>query len=348
MSFVAEALGLSKFSADRLRERGILKKAFIKSKIFDDIIDAYRLEKKFGPYEEGTVVIKGIDGLKVVRGFPKIRRILHLEAGLKRHFGEREIVVEEKMNGYNVRIVKVGKKIYAITRGGLICPYTTEKAREKVSEDFFNEYSEFMLCCEAVGKASPYVMDQYGIEGLEFFLFDVRHCRSNVPLSIRRKEEIAKNFGLKIVEILKKCKATDIEEIKKVIVELHRKNREGVVFKDVEMKLEPLKYTTSYANCNDLAYAFRYFEEYGRDFMLARIIREAFQAFEFGYSDERALRLGRALLKSAIESIEKVKNCEEVVETSRLIFNNEEVYEAFKMHMKLLGISFRELEVKKG
>ncbi|MEM0350623.1 MAG: RNA ligase, partial [Archaeoglobaceae archaeon] len=145
-----------------------------------------------------------------------------------------------------------------------------------------------------------------------------------------------------------KCKATDIEEIKKVIVELHRKNREGVVFKDVEMKLEPLKYTTSYANCNDLAYAFRYFEEYGRDFMLARIIREAFQAFEFGYSDERALRLGRALLKSAIESIEKVKNCEEVVETSRLIFNNEEVYEAFKMHMKLLGISFRELEVKKG
>lgn len=348
MNFVAEALNLSKFSAERLFERGILKKAFVKSEVFPDLIDAYRIEKKFGIYEEGTVVIKGKDGLKVVRGFPKIKRILALEAGIKKHFGDREIAVEEKMNGYNVRVVKVGNDIYAITRRGLICPYTTEKVREKIPVDFFEEYANFMLCCEAVGNASPYVADHYGIEGLEFFVFDIRDCRTNVALGIEEKERILRRYKIKAVEILKKCRASKVEEIKRVLEELNSKKREGIVLKDLEMKLEPLKYTTSFANCSDLAYAFRFFEEYSRDFMLARIIREAFQAFEFGYSEERALRLGKSILEAAIESIKKVKSGEEVLETNRLVFSSEKVYEAFKMHLKLLGIAFRELEVKKS
>lgn len=348
MNFVAEALNLSKFSAERLFERGILKRAFIKTEFFGEIIDAYRIEKKFGVYEEGTVVIRSKEGLKVVRGFPKIKRILILETGLRRHFGDKTIAIEEKMNGYNVRVVKVGDEIYAITRRGLICPYTTEKVREKISGQFFEKHENLMLCCEAIGNASPYVADYYGIEGLEFFVFDIRDCETNVALKIEEKERILERYGLRGVEILKKCRTLEIEEIKRVIENLHAKGREGVVFKDLEMKVEPLKYTTSFANCSDLAYAFKFFEEYGRDFMLARIMREAFQAFEFGYSDERALRLGKAILESAIESIKKVKNGEEIVEKSKLIFSSEKVYEAFKMHLKLLGINFRELEAKKS
>lgn len=348
MNFVAEALNLSKFSAERLFERGILKKAFVKAEIFKDLVDAYRIEKKFGIYEEGTVVIKSRDGLKVVRGFPKIRRILALETGLKKHFGDKMIAVEEKMNGYNVRVVKIGDEIYAITRRGLICPYTTEKAREKISRDFFDEHEDFMLCCEAIGNASPYVADYYGIEGLEFFVFDIRDCKTNVALNIEDKVRVLKKYKIKAVEILKKCRASEIEKIKEVVKDLHSRKREGVVLKDIEMKLEPLKYTTSFANCSDLAYAFKFFEEYSRDFMLARIIREAFQAFEFGYSEERALLLGKSILEAVIDSINRVRSGEEVLERSRLVFSSEKVYEAFKMHLKLLGISFREIEVKKS
>lgn len=348
MNFVAEALNLSKFSADRLFERGILKKAFVKAEIFSDLLDAYRIEKKFGVYEEGTVVIRSKDGLKVVRGFPKIKRILTLETGLKKHFGDRMIAVEEKMNGYNVRVVKVGKEVYAITRRGLICPYTTEKAREKIPVEFFDDYGDFMLCCEAIGNASPYVTDYYGIEGLEFFVFDIRDCKTNVAMGIEDKERILRKYKIRAVEILKKCRASETEKIKEIVEDLHSRKREGIVLKDMEMKLEPLKYTTSFANCTDLAYAFKFFEEYSRDFMLARIIREAFQAFELGYSEERALRLGKSILEAVIESIKKVRSGEEVLETSRLVFSSEKVYEAFKMHLKLLGISFKEVEVKRS
>jgi len=118
-----------------------------------------------------------------------------------------------------------------------------------------------------------------------------------------------------------------------------------VVFKDREMELNPLKYTTSYANQSDLIYAFRFFGEYGRDFMLSRVIREAFQSFEFGEGEkefnERCLRLGRAILEPMIESIKTCKRGEMVYEESELVFENQEVIELFKMHMKLLGVDFR-------
>lgn len=348
MNFVSEALNLSKFSTERLEERGILKRAFLKHPFFSDIIDAFRLEKKFGIFEEGTVIVKSKHGVKVLRGFPKIRRILYLESGLKKHFGDKRIALEEKMNGYNVRIAKIGEEIYAITRRGLICPYTTEMAREKIPMDFFKEFPEHMLCCEAVGNASPYVPDYYGIDGLDFYLFDIRECRSNRPLSIPEKKEIAERYGIKMVEILLETSANDTESIKKVLEDLNERGREGIVFKEIQMLLPPLKYTTSFSNCGDLSYAFRNFEEYGRDFMLARIIREAFQGFEFRYSlDERAYRLGKAILSSAIESISRVSEGKEVTEEVRLIFSSEEVLELFKMHMKLLGITLRETDRRK-
>lgn len=345
MNFVAEALNLSKFSTERLEERGILKRAFVKHSFFSDVVEAVRLEKKFGIYEEGTVIVKGKDDLKIFRGFPKIKRILYLESGLKKHFGSKKIALEEKMNGYNVRIGKIGEEIYAITRRGLICPYTTEKAREKIPQEFFDEFPEHMLCCEALGKASPYVPDYYGIEGLEFFLFDIRECRTNKPLSIAQKEEIAERYGIKTVKILLKTSAEDIQSVKKVVEDLNEKGREGIVFKDLEMILAPLKYTTSFSNCGDLSYAFKNFEEYGRDFMLARIIREAFQTFEFQDNiEERAYRLGKAILSSAIDSIRKVSEEKEVTEEIILDFSCEEVLELFKMHLKLLGITLREIE----
>lgn len=40
------------------------------------------------------------------------------------------------MNRYNVRVVKISENLYGITRKRLICPYTTEKIREKIKSDF--------------------------------------------------------------------------------------------------------------------------------------------------------------------------------------------------------------------
>ncbi len=346
MNFIAQALNLSKSAASRLEERNILRKAFVKHPFFSDIEDAFRFEKKFGQFEEGAVVVKAKDSLRVFRGYPKIRRALLLHPTIKKHFGSREVLLEEKMNGYNVRIVKIGENLYAITRRGLICPYTTEKARILIDDEFFKDYPNYMLCCEAVGKASPYVpTDVYGIETLDFFLFDVRDEKTNKPITIDEKKEIAEKYNLRMAEILATVSADDIEKMRDVLEKLNRNRREGVVFKDMKMELNPLKYTTSYANQSDLMYAFRFFGEYGRDFMLSRVVREAFQSFEFEEGEkefnERCFRLGRAILEPMIESIKACKRGEMVCEESELVFENREVIELFKMHMKLLGVDFR-------
>ncbi len=346
MNFVAKALNLSISAAERLEERNILRKAIIKHPFFPDVIEAFRLDKKFGFYEDGTVVVKATDGVRVFRGFPKIRRALVLNPTLKKHFGDREIALEEKMNGYNVRVVKIGENLYGITRRGLICPYTTEKARESIESDFFEDYPDYMLCCEAVGLASPYVPNEvYGIEGLDFFLFDIRNSRTNESLSVREKEEIAESYGFRMARVYLTTHPDDFNGIKEVIDELNSNRREGVVFKDIEMKVDPLKYTTSSANTSDLHYAFRYFGEYARDFMLARIVREAFQSFEFHESceefNERCLRLGKAILEPMISSIRECSEGKTIYDESVLVFSSHEVLELFKQHLRLLGVDFK-------
>lgn len=346
MNFIAQALNLSKSVAVTLEERNIIRRAFVRHPFFDDIEEAYRLDKKFGQFEEGTLIVKAKDSIRVFRGFPKIKRAMVLHPTIRAHFGDTEVILEEKMNGYNVRIAKIGKKIYAITRRGLICPYTTEKARELIDSEFFEDYPDYMLCCEAVGKASPYVpTDVYGIEVLDFFLFDIREAKTNRPLSIDEKVEIAERYGLKLARILARVESDDVEGMRKVVERLNEEGREGIVIKDPEMRVEPLKYTTSRANQSDLRYAFRFFEEYGRDFMLSRIVREAFQSFEFGEDEEkfyeRCLGLGKAILEPLIESIKACKRGETIYEECELVFSNKEVLELFKSHLKLLGIDFR-------
>ena len=106
--------------------------------------DLFRFDKPISGIEAGTCIfIKPFD---VVRGFPKIPRSLMLYPGIAAHFSTCEkVAVEEKMNGYNVRVALIDDEIAGLTRGGFVCPYTTEKASELVGRDFFCSIQT--LCC---------------------------------------------------------------------------------------------------------------------------------------------------------------------------------------------------------
>ncbi|MFW6185393.1 MAG: RNA ligase [Halobacteriota archaeon] len=346
MSFIAEALDLTLSSARRLKERKVLRKAWIDHPFFPDIEQAYCLSKKFGKYEEGTLAAQINNEPVIVRGFPKIRRALTLYPTIKKRF-KGEVVVEEKMNGYNVRIVKFGDNLYAVTRRGLVCPYSTEKAREKMNPDFFADNPQLMLCCEGVGEESPFVPKKiYGHSELEFYVFDIRNRGTNTALPVNKKEELAEEYNLNLVPLLGRMESREAhEEVKDIVIGLGKEGREGVVIKDPEMKRSPLKYTSSQSTCADLKYAFRYFNEYGKDYMFSRIIREAFQSFEFEESEEeleeRCLRLGEAILKPVIESIRDVHHNRRVVEMNYPRFSNTDVLELFKEHLQRMGVEAR-------
>jgi len=136
--------------------------------------------------EKGTVLI----GETVVRGFPKVPRSLVLDEGIPQQFDE-PIAVEEKLNGYNVRVARIEGEVFGFTRSGIICPFTTHKVRELLPVDrFFDRYPDKMLCGEMIGPENPYtVAECYDVDSIAFRAFDIRDRESGEPLPVEERRE---------------------------------------------------------------------------------------------------------------------------------------------------------------
>ncbi|HEY0196217.1 MAG TPA: RNA ligase, partial [Methanobacterium sp.] len=165
-------------------------------------ITALQFRKDVGKVEAGTMVCLSNE-IHVIRGFPKIRRTLTLKDALKSHF-HQEVAVEEKMNGYNVRIAFIGDEIVAFTRGGYVCPYTTKKAPEIMDlTRFFQDHPNLVICGEMLGTDNPYVSHYYPEIGkLGFKIFDVREKLTGKPLPVKSKRDLLEEYGLPPVKLL--------------------------------------------------------------------------------------------------------------------------------------------------
>ncbi|MDD5616778.1 MAG: RNA ligase [Candidatus Methanoperedens sp.] len=305
--------------------------------------DLFRFDKPISGIEAGTCIfIKPFD---VVRGFPKIPRALILHPGIASHFPTCEkVAVEEKMNGYNVRVALIDDEIAGLTRGGFVCPYTTEKARELVGCDFFLQHPDLVLCGEMVGPDSPYVPKSiYDIESLEFFVFDIREKLTGKPMPVKTRRRLVDEYGLRSVRLFGEY---DVEkahtEIAGIIRGFGMSLNEGVVIKDPEMLLSPVKYTSSMSNCADLRYAFEFYNDYGRDFFFPRVCREAFQAVEWNETEdkleERCRMLGQSILMPMIKTIRKKKDGGRITETVQIRVRNLNTAREFEEHLRLLGV----------
>ncbi|TRZ90978.1 MAG: RNA ligase [Methanosarcinales archaeon] len=305
--------------------------------------DLFRFDKPISGIEAGTCIfLKPFD---VVRGFPKIPRALMLYPGIAAHFSTCEkVAVEEKMNGYNVRVALIDDEIAGLTRGGFVCPYTTEKARELVGRDFLLEHPDLVLCGEMVGPDSPYVPKSiYDIESLEFFIFDIREKLTGKPMPIKNRRRLVDEYGLRSVRLFGEYEVEKAHtEIASIIKGFGMSLNEGVVIKDPEMLLLPVKYTSSMSNCADLRYAFEFYNDYGRDFFFPRVCREAFQAVEWNETEdkleERCKRLGESILLPMIKTIKKKKDGGRITEAVQIRVRNLNTAQAFEEHLRLLGV----------
>lgn len=316
-------------------------------------LEAIQFKKDLGPVESGTMVIGG-ETIHIIRGFPKIRRALLLQPALNKHFS-KEVAVEEKMNGYNVRIAQIDQQIIALTRGGYICPYTTRKATEILDlDDFFQNNPEMVICGEMVGTLNPYVSHYYPEVGkLGFRIFDLREKQSNTPLTVMDKRKLLKEYGLEPVHLMGIFPVDEApEKIMGIVRDLGVNNREGVVMKDPMMQLEPLKYTSSQAQTLELEYALSYPFDLAQAFLFSRIIREGFQAYEMAEStdelSERAFRMGESILYPMLETIKRVEKGEVAAEDLVIEVGNENEAEEFIRHLRDLKVMAKLVEIKDG
>jgi len=330
---VAQRLGITEDRLQSLQETVIRESAWPEPLLL-------RFEKETSGIEAGTVVFENGE---IVFGYPKIRRPLMLAAAIKRHFSDI-VAVEEKMNGHNVRILSMNGEIVALTRGGFICPYSTEVARLKVPEDVFEKHPHRVLCGEMVGPENPYVAkDVYPTDSIDFYLFDIAEKNRKGTLGVHKTHELAQEFGLLAAAFLGEFhKDRAAERIKQIVIRLGRQGREGVVMKDPENIVPPLKYTSSTTNCSDLAVAFRYYNDYALDFFVSRAVREGYQSVEWNESQEerraRARSLGESILLPMVDTITRAQQGENIVQKVQIRVKSLQTARDFEYHLRRSGI----------
>lgn len=305
--------------------------------------ELFRFDKPIMNIEAGTSVFP--DPFDIVRGFPKISRILMLHPGLANHFSSiRSVLVEEKMNGYNVRVALIGDKMVGITRGGYVCPYTNEKIRDMINRDFFMKYPGLVVCGEMVGPDNPYVPKSfYDVGSLDFFAFDIKDKVTGTSFPVKKRRELLASYGIKSVRLFGEFDVSNAHiEVEKIIRDFGNNLNEGVVIKDPDTRLTPIKYTSSLSNCADLKFAFEFYNDYGRDFFFPRVCREAFQSVEWSEDEEqrkeRCQRLGESILLPMIRTIESRKKGERIGEKVQIRIKDLKTADEFENHLKLLGI----------
>jgi putative ATP-dependent DNA ligase len=316
-------------------------------------INAIQFRKKVGEIESGTMVCFG-DEIEIIRGFPKIRRTLMLSPTLRQHFNH-EVAVEEKMNGYNVRVALVNGKIIAFTRGGYICPYTTRKVPQIMDlTDFFREHPQIVICGEMVGTENPYVTHHYPeIGSIGFRIFDLREKTSNRAMKVTERRNLLEKYDLPSVKLFGIYSVDEVpSRVENIVKDLDKTDREGVVMKDPQMHLSPLKYTSSRAHAEELEYAFSYPFDFGRQFFFSRVIREGFQAYETGESGEelkrRAQRIGESILYPMLATIKRVSKDDVAGEDLTIYVDSYDEAAEFVRHLRDLGVVATVYDFKDG
>ncbi|WP_226011715.1 RNA ligase [Halomicrobium salinisoli] len=293
--------------------------------------------------ERGTVFFGG----DVVRGYPSVSRTLVLDPGVTNYFEER-LIVEEKLDGSNVRVTRApddwAASVLALTRSGYVCPYATHLAAEREAiTDFLADHPDRVLCCELVGPDTPYTDHDYpDVDGAGLFVFDVRGRASGDPLPVPERRRHCEAYGLRQVSAFGTYEPrAAVGAVRRSIEHLDRRGREGVVMQSLSGDHQ-LKYTTSAIHRSDLEHAFSMPFDYGRQFLFSRLIREAFQAVEFEDDDEavreRARALGESILPPMVETIRAVEDGEPVGE-SHEVRGDPQAIEDLLAHFRDLGIT---------
>jgi putative ATP-dependent DNA ligase len=329
----AEGLGLSPERMERMLGRVVRSSDWPPPRLL-------RFEKAVSGIEAGTVVF---DNNEIVYGYPKIRRAMMLSPAIRRHFSDG-VIVEEKMNGHNVRVARVNKSVVALTRGGFICPYSTEVAKGQIPPEIFRDHPDLVLCGEMVGPKNPYVPKEvYQAKSMDFYLFDTSRKGKREMEGSLKTHAIAEEYGIRSVRLFGEFGLDEAaEKIKEIIKDLGARGREGVVIKDPANLASPIKYTSSESNCKDLEFAFRYYSDYGQDFFFSRVVREGFQAAEWSDSEEefieRCLRLGKSMLGPMRDTVETKIEGLPIVQEVEIMVKDLQTAANFEEHLRRMGV----------
>lgn len=307
--------------------------------------DFVRLSQDYKKLPRGTVFYDS----GIIPGYPHIMRILHLERGIGKYFKGLRFFVEEKMDGYNVRVARIKEKTIAFTRGGFICPFTTDRIPDLIDQSFFDKYPHHILCGEVVGPGSPYNTEviPYIKEDIAFFVFDIIKENGSF-LSPEERVSTLEGLDIKQVDRWGPFDISEIRSIRNIVFDLDSREREGIVIKPLKGG-RSLKYVTLSSCLRDLKATTHLISEIPAGFYIQRILRALFFSYEFGIpvSDDYLMEAAKALYLGPFKAVSDVAGGGEIKESFDVKIRRKETATELLRHLNRSGIHTQLLSLEK-
>jgi len=310
----------------------IWKRAISERRVKEETYDGvslFRLDKDVHGLKRGTILAE--DG--VIMAYPRIMRVLHLENGVKRNL-KGPFYVEEKVDGYNIRIAKVDGRVLAFSRGGFICPFSTDRVEDFIDMRFFNVHPGLVLCCEVAGPENPYNPEwpPYIKDDIRFFVFDIMEKGREGFIPSDERYGLIEVYGLPGVRVFGSFLPEDWERVKGIVKGLDGEGCEGVVMKPQERK-KTLKYVTPFAHMRDLRLGSLVVGELPGGYYLKRVVMLGLSIREMGLVEDLK-GLGEAFLNPILEAQARVERGEGIKETFTIKVKREENIDRLLKHLK--------------
>lgn len=272
---------------------------------------------------------------RVVPGYPRIGRMLALRAGLAAHF-DAPVWVEEKLDGYNVRILREQGRTLALTRGGFVCPFTTHRLADLMPAAVFDDHPELVLCAEVAGPESPYQIGPVpGVaQDVALFVFDVMGA-NGAYWDAPDKNALCQAYALPRAPCFGRFRLDQLAELEAVIRRLDAEGREGVVCKQDGAPERRAKYATAAASLQHIRTSAAQLLELPAQFFVERILRLVLFEEERGRAlAGRSGALGHALLDGLAEAVAQFRREGRVALRYRCRVNDPSVADELLAHLE--------------
>ncbi|MFA5077312.1 MAG: RNA ligase [Candidatus Micrarchaeia archaeon] len=296
-------------------DSGIVKKAIEKGAAERRKFGGLEYVRFRGPFkdiERGSVVTD--DGF--FPGFP------HIEGGV--------VFAEEKIDGFNVRGIWTCGAVYALSRGGIVDAFSTEKLRELVPRKIFRR--RVMLCGEMIGN-TPYTRPAEDFD-VKYYVFDVYDLEDGAFISQEEKYGLLKEHGLEGVPRLGKfSRKTDLKKLRELALNVNKARKEGIVFKS-EDRVQAVKYVNPNADIEDIGNTVKQLFDMPIGYFNQRLLRSAMFVKEHGL-DRGAYgkELGRAVYENFSRALNMLEKEGEIYDEFEIRVKNPAVWDELKSHM---------------
>ncbi|TVM03240.1 MAG: RNA ligase [Candidatus Brocadia sp. WS118] len=312
-----------------------------------DGIRFFRMTKKVGALGKGSIITE--DG--IIFGFPSIARILHLENGVRNAY-IHPFYVEEKVDGYNVRVVRIQGRVLVFSRGAYVCPFSTDRIADFLEvKKIFDDIPGLIVCGEFAGPDNPYNIAHppYVKEDVRFFAFDVMMMNQSHSIPVDERYKIFDTYRVPTVRRFGQFSASDISDLKKIVKGLDEAGCEGVVMKPTHPAEKILKYVTLGSCLRDINVTAPLMAEMASEFFTHRIIRAAMFIHEQmeALQPEVFPQLGKVLLRPIYENVAKAARNEVIDEKYLLRFREERNIQRMIEHLHKCKVKFEVLSKNK-